>query len=816
MVGDREKFKQEFIQQFIDSFRNLFGKDIDEGTNGQKFNALIIALRELIVSDWIRTNNDYREKKLKQVYYFSIEFLPGRFLDSYLINLGIRTPVQEALAEMGLNLEELEEEERDVALGSGGLGRLASCFLDSMASCGIAGHGCGIRYKYGLVQQQIIDGNQVELPDRWLATYNAWQFPKRDKALEVRFGGKVYMKNDGGKLGFEYRDYESVMAVPYDVPIVGYGNETVNTMRLWSAEIMPGSDDFQINNRQEYRRAVEYKYSVESLSEVLYPDDSNYQGQVFRLKQQYFFVSAGIQSIVRYYKKKYGCPLEDFDDYIAIHINDTHPTLVIPELMRIFVDEEGLSWDDAWRLVTNAVSYTNHTIMPEAMEKWPVDIMRDLLPRIYQIIVEIDRRIRISLEAAYPGSWDRINSMAVINNGQVHMAHLAVHGSYSVNGVARIHTEILKKDVLRNFYEYCGYKFNNKTNGITHRRWLLNANPGLSSLITEYIGGSWVAHPGDLANLLPCAGAADFLRRLGEVKQDNKQCLAQLIKNKYGLILDTNSIFDVHIKRIHAYKRQLLNALHILHLYNSIRENPSLDIPSRTFLFAGKAAPSYHLAKAIIKFINALAVKINNDTSIDGRIKVCFLENYSVTLAENIVPAAEVSEQISTASKEASGTGNMKMMMNGAVTLGTLDGANIEIREEAGEENFVAFGMTADEVISLNQSREYSAFDTIAADCRLGAIVEQLAGGFLPMSREELMWINNYIYQGNDEFYVLKDFDAYVAAQARTGELYKNRDKWLHMSAMNIAKAGHFSSDRTIHDYTVGIWQVEPRVFAQK
>ncbi len=816
MAEDRERFKKEFSKQYLDSFRSLFGKDIDEGTVVQKFNALVVALRELIVTDWIRTNNDYREKKLKQVYYFCIEFLPGRLLDSYLINMGIRKEVKEALGDLGLNLEELEEEERDVALGSGGLGRLASCLLDSMASCGIPGHGCGIRYKYGLFQQQIIDGNQVELPDRWLATYNAWQFPKRDKALEVRFGGKIHMQKEGGQLGFVHTDYESVLAVPYDVPIVGYGNETVNTMRLWSAEIMPGSDDFQINNRQEYRRAVEYKYSVESISEVLYPDDSNYQGQLFRLKQQYFFVSAGIQSIVRYYKRKYGCPLEDFDDYIAIHINDTHPTLVIPELMRIFMDVEGLSWDESWRLVTNAVSYTNHTIMPEAMEKWPVGIMQDLLPRIYQIIEEIDRRVRISLEAAYPGNWDRINSMAVINNGQVHMAHLAVHGSYSVNGVARIHTEILKKDVLRNFYEYCGYKFNNKTNGITHRRWLLNANPRLSSLITEYIGDSWASHPEDLVNLMPYVRTDDFLHKLGDVKQDNKERLAKLIHNKYGIAVDTSSIFDVHIKRIHAYKRQLLNALHILHLYNSIKANPALDVPARTFLFAGKAAPSYHLAKAIIKFINTLAKRINEDKSIDGRIKICFLENYSVSLAESIVPAAEVSEQISTASKEASGTGNMKMMMNGAVTLGTLDGANIEIREEAGEDNFVSFGLTADEVLRLNQSHEYSAFDTIAADPRLGAIVEQLAGGFLPMSRDELMWINNYIYQGNDEFYVLKDFDAYVAAQAHIGELYKDRDRWLHMSAMNVAKAGRFSTDRTIHDYTVGIWQVEARTFAKK
>ncbi len=816
MMQGKQRFKKEFIQRYSESFQNLFGKDIEEGTDTQKFNALVVAVRELIVTDWIRTNNEYREKKIKQVYYFSIEFLPGRLLDSYLINMGIKEPVREALEEIGLDLAALIEEERDVALGSGGLGRLASCFLDSMASCGISGHGCGIRYKYGLFQQQIINGHQVELPDRWMDSYNDWQFPKRDKALEVRFGGTVHMQRDGDKLDFFHTDYESVLAVPYDVPIVGYGNDTVNTMRLWSAETMPESDNFQINNRQEYKRVVEYKYSVESISEMLYPDDSDYDGQLFRLKQQYFFVSAGVQSIVRYYARKVGASFADLKDYIAIHINDTHPTLVIPELMRIFMDEEGLSWEESWRIVTNVVSYTNHTIMPEAMEKWPIDIMRNLLPRIYQIIEEIDRRMRINLEAVYAEDGDKINRMAIIHDGKVHMAHLAVHGSYSVNGVARIHTEILKKDVLRDFYDYYAYKFNNKTNGITHRRWLLNANPKLSSLITSCIGDSWASHPDDLVNLLPYIEKGDFLEQLGAVKQYNKEQLAKYVLKKYDIKLDTSSIFDVQIKRIHAYKRQLLNALHILHLYNTIKANPSLQIPSRTFLFAGKAAPSYHLAKAIIKFINALAVKINNDPAIDGRIKVLFLENYSVSLAEDIVPAAEVSEQISTASKEASGTGNMKMMMNGAVTLGTLDGANIEIKEEAGEDNFVTFGLTADEVLELNRNHSYSAFDTIAADPRLTTIVEQLALGFLHMDREELMWINNYIYQGNDEFYVLKDFDDYVQAQAKIGELYQNRQQWLRMSAMNIAKAGKFSSDRTIHEYSVGIWQTEALPFAKK
>lgn len=799
--------KKDFMEKYTTCFQTVYGKEVGEGTAEQKYNALVMTLREIIAGKWVKTNAEYKEKKVKQVYYFCIEYLPGRLLDNYLTNMGIKQPIKEALDELGIALDEIEVQEKDVALGSGGLGRLAACLLDSMASCSLPGNGCGISYKYGLFQQKIVDGNQVELPDRWISNYSAWQFPKRDKALEVRFGGKVQMQKVGDKLKFVQSDYESVLAVPNDMPIVGYGNNTVNTLRLWSAEVMPEDNEFEINSRQ---RAIEYKYSVESISEVLYPDDSNYQGKMFRLKQQYFMVSAGIQSIVRYYKSKYQLPLEELDQYIAVHINDTHPTLVIPELMRILVDEEDFAWDDAWRLVKNVVSYTNHTIMPEAMEKWPVSIVQELIPRVYQIIEEIDRRIRVDLEAAYPENCERINSMAVIYDGQVYMANLAIHGSYSVNGVAHIHTEILKKDVLKNFYEYYGYKFNNKTNGITHRRWLLNANPELSSLLKDNIGNSWVTHPQDLIKLLPFAEKPEFLERLDKVKQLKKERLAKYIYEKNGIKVNTNSIFDVQVKRIHAYKRQLLNALHIFYLYNAIRENPSLDIMPRTFIFAGKAAPSYYLAKAIIKFINTLADIVNNDPLVDGRIKVAFLENYTVSLAEIIIPAADVSEQISTASKEASGTGNMKMMMNGAVTLGTLDGANIEIREEVGEDNFIAFGMTAEEVIALNKNKNYSAHEQIASDSRLCGIVDYLASGRFLMDRQGLMSINNYIYHGNDEFYMLKDFDAYVKAQEKIADLYQNRAKWLEMAAVNIAKSGKFSSDRTISEYAVGIWKVEP------
>ncbi|MDR2005682.1 MAG: glycogen/starch/alpha-glucan family phosphorylase, partial [Acidaminococcales bacterium] len=617
-----EKFKIRFMEKYATCFQTLHGKPINEGSLEQKYSALVEALREEVADNWVKTNTEYQARKVKQVYYFCIEYLPGRLLDNYLSNLEIKELVRKGLAEIGISLDDLEAQEKDVALGSGGLGRLASCLLDSLASTAIPGHGCGISYKYGLFQQKIVDGNQIEFPDRWISNYSAWQWPKRDKAMEVRFGGIVQMQKEGDSLRFIHTDYEAVLAVPYDMPIVGYGNNIVNTLRLWSAEVMPATEEILLSNRQEYKKAVEYKYAVESLSEVLYPDDSNYQGKRFRLKQQYFMVSAGIQSILRFYKKKYELPLAEFPQYIAVHINDTHPTLVIPELMRLLLDEEGLGWDEAWDIVTGVVSYTNHTIMPEALEKWPVDIVRELMPRVYMIIEEIDRRARIKLEEAYPGEWDRINSMAVVNGGQVFMANLAVLGSHSVNGVAYIHTEILKKDVLRNFYQYEPQKFNNKTNGITHRRWLYNANPELTRLISDSIGDGWVKHPYDLIHLMRYAKDADFLEKLAQVKQVRKEKLAKYIMNKMSVPIDVKSIFDVQIKRIHAYKRQFLNALHIFALYNALKADPALDAPPRTFIFAGKAAPSYYLAKAIIKLINTLSETINNDPAIDGRLRV--------------------------------------------------------------------------------------------------------------------------------------------------------------------------------------------------
>lgn len=807
----QERIKKELVEKYEIRFETIMGIPLSEGSMEQKYDVLVATLREMIASNWIDTNQRYTQRQVKQVYYFSIEFLPGRLLDSYLVNLGIREVAKAILDELGIELSVLERQEKDLALGSGGLGRLAACFMDSMASCGIPGHGCGISYRYGLFRQKIVDGNQVELPDRWRSSYNVWQFPKRSKSVEVRFGGKVHMEPDPEKkyLKAVHTDYEAILAVPHDMPIIGYRNSVVNTLRLWRAEVMPESNDFNVGNPQDYLRSAEYRLSIEALSEMLYPDDSQYQGKVFRLKQQYFMVSAGIQSILRYYDKHYEASLEEFDDYIAIHINDTHPTLVIPELMRLLIDERGMEWEQAWRIVQNSVSYTNHTILPEAMEKWPVEMVSTVLPRIYKIIEEIDRRIRIQLEAAYSGDEERINNMSIIHDGQVFMVNLAIHGSYSVNGVAHIHTEILKKDVLKDFYQYYSYKFNNKTNGITHRRWLLNANPKLAKLITGKITDKWIKHPKDVNQLIPFLEDADFLKALKKIKQDNKKKLAQYIWETNQVEVDPHSIFDVHIKRIHAYKRQLLNIFHVMYLYQLVKENPSIEIPKRTFIFAGKAAPSYFLAKAIIKLINAVADKVNNDKDVSDKMKVVFLANYSVSLAEMIIPAADVSEQISTASKEASGTGNMKMMMNGAITLGTLDGANIEIHAEVGDENFVKFGLTADEVLELNKNHTYYVKELIDSDPRLQKIMNLLVSGDLDITLQEATLISDYIYQGNDEFYVLKDFDAYVQAQEKVAELYKDQEKWIRMAGVNIAKSGKFSSDLTIHEYAVGIWQVE-------
>ena len=670
-------------------------------------------------------------------------------------------------------------------------------------------HGCGIRYKYGLFEQKIIDGYQVELPDDWLKDGYVWEIRKADRAVTVRFGGQVRIDRAEGKLTFIHENYEPVLAVPYDIPIAGYCNDTVNTLRLWSAEAVQTDFDYSSFSRGDYLKAVEYKYSVEAISQILYPDDQHPEGMVLRLKQEYFFVSAGIQSIVRHYKRKHES-LENLDEKIGVHINDTHPALVIPEMMRILLDEEGMDWDSAWRITGNIVSYTNHTILPEAMEKWPVAMFKTLLPRIYMIVEEINERFCRQLWTEYPGEWQKIADMAVISAGYVHMAHLAVVGSYSVNGVARLHTQILKKQVLPEFHRFYPHKFNNKTNGVTHRRWLLKANPALADLINRTIGASWIYHPADLSNLCRYADDMSFKEEFNQVKRQNKERLTQFIQQKYDILVDPASLFDIQIKRIHAYKRQILNVFHIMDLYNRLKNNPQLDITPRTFIFAGKAAPGYLQAKRIIKLINTLAMVINNDKSINDKLKVVFLDNYGVSLAEVLIPAADISEQISTASREASGTGNMKLIMNGAVTLGTLDGANIEIKDEVGENNIIIFGLTADEVLRYYAQGGYKSQDVYFEDARVKTVVDQLIDGFFPAGLDEFKDIYDALLYDNDEFFVLKDFASYVEAQNLADRLYKDHGRWLSMAICNTAYSGRFSSDRTVSEYAIGIWKVKP------
>ncbi len=806
--------KETFKELFLDKLETMHGKKLNEASDYDKYTSLASIARDAIIRNWVKTNTYYYDHEVKQVYYLSIEFLPGKFLGAYLLNLGIRDLCKEALKELGIDLEEIEEIEPDAGLGNGGLGRLAACFLDSLASLGLPGHGCGIRYKYGLFEQKIVDGYQVELPDKWLTEGNIWEIRKADKAVLVKFYGKVNVEEVDGKLTFNHEEYEPVLAVPYDVPIPGYQNKTVNTLRLWSANTADKDLDLSHHSRRDYLKAVEYKRSVEMISEILYPDDNNYQGKELRLKQQYFMVSAGLQSIIRRYKKNNDA-IHNLDEKVAIHINDTHPALAIPEMMRILIDEEGMEWEGAWKITTNVISYTNHTVLPEALEKWPEDMIKSLLPRIYMIIQEINERFCNELWNRYPGDWGKINFMSIISDGSVKMVNLSVVGSYSVNGVAKIHTEILKKNVLHDFYNYYPYKFNNKTNGITHRRWLLKSNPYLTATINDTIGQGWINHPTDLIKLLRHANDKGFREAIYKDKLKNKIELARIIQERYSLSLDVNAIFDVQIKRIHGYKRQLLNALHIMDLYNRIKDDPSLDIHPRVFIFGGKAAPGYYMAKQIIKLINTLAQVINNDKSIEDKIKVIYLDNYRVSLAERIFPAADVSEQISTASKEASGTGNMKFMMNGAVTLGTLDGANIEIKDEVGDDNIVIFGMNADEVLDLYRNGGYHSVDCYNNDARIKRIMDELVSGRLPTGHEEFRSIYESLLQYNDEYFVLKDFDSYVSAQTKIDQLYRDRDKWNKMCINNIAHSGKFSSDKTISEYAVGIWQIIPNAIEE-
>ena len=753
MLTDKEQFKEAFINKL----QTMHGKTIKTATANDRYTALAGVVRDYISREWIKTNQRYEEAEVKQVFYLSIEFLPGKLLAMNLINSGLRDIGREALADLNIDLDELEGQEPDAGLGNGGLGRLAACFLDSLAALGLPGHGCGIRYKYGLFEQKIVDNHQVELPDNWLKDGYIWEFRKADEAVEVKLGGTPAGDPPDGASPYLPAGYEAILAVPYDIPLVGYRNNTVNTLRLWNAEPTQADFDLCSFNRGEYLQAVEYKHAVERISKILYPDDTFYEGRLLRLKQQYFLVSASLQSIIRNFKHRF-TDFKDLPAKVAVHINDTHPALAIPELMRLLVDEEGLDWEEAWRITTNTISYTNHTILPEALEKWPVEMLKTLLPRIYRIICDINEQFCRQVGNKYPGDWSKVREMSIIVDDNVYMARLAIVGSYSVNGVAKIHTNILKNYAMKEFSNFFPAKFNNKTNGITHRRWLLKANPALAGLITELIGPNWVKYPHDLVRLLDYRQDAAFQERLTVLKKNNKQRLANHIADRYGLKVDPQSIFDAHIKRIHAYKRQILNILHILHLYNRLKDCPTLTFTPRTFIFAGKAAPGYYIAKQTIKLINVLAAMINGDKTIGDKIKVVFLENYSVSLGELVFPAADVSEQISTAGKEASGTGNMKFMMNGAVTIGTLDGANIEIQEAVGADNMVIFGLLADQVLHYYQYGGYNAWEVYNNDDRVHRILDQLVNGFFPQEKEEFRPLYDYLLRNNDEYFVLKDF----------------------------------------------------------
>lgn len=803
----KEKIKEDYKKRL----EFTFAEDVEESSLEHKYLALGKLVKDYLSERLYKTNKAYREDRVKQVYYFSMEFLIGRLLESNLINLGIRDICEDALEEMGINFRELVSQEADAGLGNGGLGRLAAGFIDSMASLSLPAHGNGIRFKHGLFKQKIENGYQVEKLDDWLKKDFVWEIRKPSKKIEVKFGGNVYLVKEGDSLKPVYENEETILAIPYDVPVSGYGTGNVNTLRLWNAEMVDGDIDLSTLRRGEYIEHLEKKYAVEEISQVLYPDDSGEVGRRLRLKQEYFLVSSGIQAIVRRFDKM-GEPINEFHNYIGIHINDTHPAVAVAELMRIFLDEYNLDWDEAWRITTKTLAYTNHTIMAEALEKWPVDIFKKLLPRIYMIIEEINRRFSLEVAKKYYGDWNKIANMSIIKDDRIKMANLAIVGSHSINGVAWLHTEILKHRELKDFYEMYPERFNNKTNGITHRRWLIQANPELADLMVEVVGDkSWVTDTMKMCKLLPRVNDKKYLKKIADIKYNNKVKLAEFIKKTCDIEIDPNSIYDIQVKRLHAYKRQLLNLFNIMNLYNQLKENPNMDIVPRTFIFGAKAAPAYYLAKKIIKLINTVADKINNDESINGKIKVVFLPNYGVTLAEKIIPAGDVSEQISTASKEASGTGNMKFMMNGAITLATLDGANVEIDKAVGRDNIVVFGLTAEEVMNYYENGGYSAKEVFDNDPRLQKIIDQMKDGYYGADKHEFDIIVDNLFNTNDEFFVFKDFDSYVKAQERINELYKDQDKWVKMCLINIGNSGIFSSDNTIKKYADEIWNIKPR-----
>ena len=805
---------KEFKSNLTSRLKLQYGKDLSQATKHDLFDAVSASALELIMDNWMKTRAAYDKKPTRQVYYLSAEFLMGRAMSNNLINAQIKDAVVEVLKDLDIDYTSIEDEEPDAGLGNGGLGRLAACFLDSLATLDYPGHGYGIRYRYGMFEQHIENGYQVEYPDNWLKHRDPWEIKRSDLTVQVKFGGHVGVRqNEKGEDTFYIENAEVVNATPYDMPIVGYDTKTVNTLRLWQAS-SPDGFDLQLFNDMQYHRAVERQNDAENISRVLYPNDNGPLGKVLRLKQQYFFCSASLQDLINKYKVKYGTDFSKFADLHAIQLNDTHPVVAIPELMRILMDENGMGWDDAWAIVTKTFAYTNHTILAEALEKWSIDIFQGLLPRIYQIVEEINRRFLIELQEKFPGDYDRQNRMSIIHDGRIHMAWLAIHAGFSVNGVAALHTELLKTQELKDWAELYPKKFNNKTNGITQRRWLVSANPELSKFITDRIGHGWEK---DLSKIKELAKFADDAASQDEflaIKQRSKEALCKYLKNTQGVDLDPTSIFDVQIKRLHEYKRQLLNILNVMYEYNKMLEDASYKPAPRTFIFGAKAASGYRRAKSIIKLINTVAERVNNDPRIEGRLKVVFVENYRVSVAEKLFPASDISEQISTAGLEASGTGNMKFMINGALTLGTMDGANVEIVEEVGRENAFIFGLTSDEIIKIEEEHTYNPQKYIERNPGLAKVLNQLVDGTYDPTHQlfrELYESLVYGIEGNraDVYYVLADFDAYCEARRLSGEAFQDRKRWAKMAILNIACSGKFSSDRTIEDYVKDIWKVK-------
>ena len=808
--------KEAFIEDVKENVKNLYRKTLDEASQQEIFQAVSYTVKDVIIDDWLATQKAFDKQDPKMVYYMSMEFLMGRALGNNMINLKMYKEVKEALGEIGLNLDEIEDQEPDPALGNGGLGRLAACFMESLATLGYAAYGCGIRYRYGMFKQKIKDGFQVEVPDNWLKNGYPFELRRPEYSYEVKFGGYVRAEvTEEGKTRFIQENYQSVLAVPYDMPIVGYGNHVVDTLMIWDAEPM---ECFELDSfdKGDYHKAVEQENLARNLVEVLYPNDNHIAGKELRLKQQYFFVSASVQRALARYKKHHD-DIHKLPEKVTFQLNDTHPTVAVAELMRILLDEEGLSWDEAWEITTKTCAYTNHTIMAEALEKWPIEIFSRLLPRIYQIVEEINRRFILQIQAEFPGDNGKVARMAIVYDGQVKMAHLAIAAGYSVNGVAKLHTEILKNEQLHDFYELFPQKFNNKTNGITQRRFLMHGDPLLADWVSEHIGNDWITNLAHIEKLAIYATDKKAQQEFMNIKYQNKLRLAKYIKEHNGIEVDPRSIFDVQVKRLHEYKRQLLNILHVMYLYNELKEHPDMDFYPRTFIFGAKAAAGYKNAKLTIKLINNVADVINNDRSINGKIKVVFIENYRVSNAEIIFAAADVSEQISTASKEASGTGNMKFMLNGAPTLGTMDGANVEIVEEVGEENAFIFGLSSQEVIDFEHNNQYDPKEIYNMDSDIRAVLTQLIDGtYSPENLDLFREIYNSLLETNgyeraDQYFILKDFRSYADAQKRVEEAYRDQQRWSKMAMMNTACSGKFTSDRTIQEYVDDIWHL-PKV----